>query len=232
MAIGSQRLGRVDGTREEILALLRRHRSMTVDEIAREVGLAAATVRRHLDVLLRDDFVAVSQLRGGTGRPRHVFSLTEAGAEMSPHHYVRRTQRLLGEIVGLDPAETAGRSGREIADVVFDRMAERIVAEYRPRVQGASLEARVRSTVHLLEQEGIDFEVVADADGLLLLGRGCLCTRVDDPAAAVRPCPHDIAVVEALTGGEVTPLPPERVPHEFQCGYLVRERIGRPSDAR
>ena len=58
-----------DGTREEILALLRRHTSMSVEELARAIGLAPATVRRHLDVLLRDDYVEVSQVRGGTGRP-------------------------------------------------------------------------------------------------------------------------------------------------------------------
>ena len=49
---------------------------------------------------------------------------TEAGADMFPHHYVRMTQRLLGEIVSLGQGETAGRSGRQIADVVFERMAE------------------------------------------------------------------------------------------------------------
>ena len=141
-----------DGTREEILALLRRHTSMSVEELARAIGLAPATVRRYLDVLLRDDYVEVSQVRGGTGRPKHVFTLTEAGADMFPHHYVRMTQRLLGEIVSLGQGETAGRSGRQIADVVFERMAERIAAEYGPRVQGNTLEARARSAAELIAE--------------------------------------------------------------------------------
>ena len=213
---------RTDGTREEILALLRRHNSMSVDDLAREIGLAPATVRRHLDVLLRDDFVSVGQVRGGTGRPKHVFTLTEAGAGMLPHHYVRMTQRLLGEIVALGESETAGRSGRQIADVVFERMAARIAAEYGPRVQGASLEARARSVAALVAEEGIDFEVSAgEDDAVYLLGRGCLCTRVDDPSARVQPCEHDQVMLGTLIGAEVVPLPPERIPHEFQCGYLV-----------
>src|SRR5262245_21992953 len=89
--------GRIDGTREEILAILRRHDRMGVEDLARELGLAGATVRRHLDVLQRDNYVAVTQVRGRTGRPRHLFALTEAGSELFPHHYVRLTQRLLGE---------------------------------------------------------------------------------------------------------------------------------------
>ncbi|MCB9482839.1 MAG: winged helix-turn-helix transcriptional regulator [Dehalococcoidia bacterium] len=218
-----------DGTREEILALLRRHTSMSVEELARAIGLAPATVRRHLDVLLRDDYVEVSQVRGGTGRPKHVFTLTEAGADMFPHHYVRMTQRLLGEIVSLGQGETAGRSGRQIADVVFERMAERIAAEYGPRVQGNTLEARARSAAELIAEEGIDFEVsVEDAPSaeagreVWLLGRGCLCTRLDDPAAPVKPCAHDQQMLSELIGAEVVPLPEERVPHDFQCGYIVR----------
>lgn len=223
----SPALRRLDGTRDEILALLRRHTSLSVDDLAREIGLAPATVRRHLDVLLRDDFVSVTQVRGGAGRPKHLFTLTEAGAGMFPHHYVRMTQRLLGEIVGLGETETTGRSGRQIANVVFERMAERIARDYAPRVQGATLEARARSVAALIAEEGIDFEVSTEdtAEGeVLLLGRGCLCTRVDDAAAPVRPCEHDQQMLGALLSAEVQPLPAEQVPHEFQCGYLLRER--------
>jgi len=213
---------RPDGTRDEILALLRRHTSMSVEDLAQAIGLSAATVRRHLDVLLRDDFVSVAQVRGGTGRPKHVFTLTEAGAGMLPHHYVRMTHRLLGEIVSLGEAETAGRSGRQIADVVFDRMASRLAEEYGPRVQGSTVEARARSLAALVVQEGIDFEVAVEGGEVLLLGRGCLCTRVDDPDAPALPCDHDQRMLGALLGTEVLPLPPYRVPHKFQCGYLVR----------
>ncbi|MGE3960240.1 MAG: helix-turn-helix transcriptional regulator [Dehalococcoidia bacterium] len=214
---------RPDGTREEILALLRRQSSMSVEELARALDLAPATVRRHLDVLLRDDFVSVAQVRGGPGRPRHVFALTETGADLFPHHYVRMTQRLLGEIVALGEQETAGRSGRQIADVVFERMAERIAGEYGPRVHGATLEARARAAVELIAAEGIHFEVSVRDGDVWLLGRGCLCTRLDDATAPVRPCEHDQQMLGMLLSAEVTPLSEERVPHDFQCGYLARE---------
>lgn len=221
MTTSPLRPSRLEGTREEILTLLRRHSSLTVEELAQELGLAGATVRRHLDVLLRDDLVSVTQVRGGPGRPRHSFSLTEAGAGSMPHHYVRMTQRLLGAIVGLDADQTAGRSGREIAGVVFERMAERIAEEYAPRVRGATLEERAQSAAALIAEEGLDFEVTLEDDGVHLLGRGCLCSRAEDPSAPVQPCEHDQALLSALIGGRVRPLPLYRVPHEFQCGYLV-----------
>jgi len=226
----SGRVGRVDGTREEILGLLRRHSALGVEELAQELGLAGATVRRHLDVLQRDGFVQVTQVRGGTGRPRHLFALTEAGADVFPHHYVRITQRLLGEIVALGEDETAGRSGKQIASVVFDRMAARIAREYAPRVHGTTVADRARSAAALIAEEGIDFEV-SEVDGdvsrVRLLGRGCLCTRVGDDGAPVLPCDHDRELLAALIlpdGGTVTALASDEVPHEFQCGYVVEGR--------
>jgi predicted ArsR family transcriptional regulator len=217
-------LGRVDGTREAILTLLRRRERMGVEELAHELGLAGATVRRHLDVLQRDNYVSVTQVRGGTGRPRHLFSLTEAGAELFPHHYVRLTQRLLHEIVALGPEETAGRSGEEIASLVFEKMSKRLADEYRPRIRGRSLEERVLSVVDLIAEEGLDFEVAHGRGGLQLLGRGCPCTRMSEVSGqtvAVHACDHDRQMLEALLDAPVRTLDASEVPYDFQCGYQV-----------
>lgn len=214
--------GRVDGTREAILTLLRRRERMGVDELAAELGLAGATVRRHLDVLLRDNYISVTQVRGGTGRPRHLFSLTEEGAELFPHHYVRLTQRLLGEIVALQATDISGRSGAEIADLVFENMSQRIARDYRPRIHGDTVDERVRSAAELIAEEGIDFEVVPGEHGPRLLGRGCPCTRiVEASGVAVHPCDHDRAMLEELLGYSVRTLDASEVPHDFRCGYEV-----------
>ncbi|MPZ98193.1 MAG: helix-turn-helix domain-containing protein [Dehalococcoidia bacterium] len=220
--------GRIEGTRSEILAILRRREGIAVDELAQELGLAGATVRRHLDVLLRDSYVSVSQVRGGTGRPKHIFHLTEAGAELFPHQYVRLTRRLVEAIAGLDGDETAGRSGTQIADLVFERMAQRVAREYAPRVSGDTLEARVRSMAALVAEEGLDFEVATVATGIQLLGRGCPCLRLvgGEEQHARRACDHDRRMLEGVLGQPVHALPPEAVPHEFYCGYEIR--IGSP----
>jgi predicted ArsR family transcriptional regulator len=253
------RTSRVEGTREAILGILRRRDGVSVDQFARELGLAGATVRRHLDVLLRDGFVSVSQVRGGAGRPRYSFSLTEAGADAFPHHYVRLTQRLLEEIVALAPEETAGRHGRELAELVFSKLAERLASECAPRVSGRTLEERARSAVALLAEEGIDFEVelhqpageAVDSIGeLRVLGRGCPCRRVEvgpglrrgaparngagpSPDAGTRAsgveCAHDRILLGRLLGARVEPLPGDALPHDFLCGYALQEEVGAAS---
>ncbi len=217
--------GRVEGTREAILGIMRRHDGVAVAELARELGLAGATVRRHLDVLLRDGFVSVTQVRGRTGRPRYSFSLTEAGAELFPHHYVRLTHRLLEEIVGLGVEESEGRDGAAIADLVFDKMADRLADEYGSRIAGETVEERARSAAALLADEGLDFELEADAAGVRLMGRGCPCRRFSDGDHA-RACDHDRRLLERVIGASVTALTPDELPGEFVCGYRIGGDIG------
>ena len=66
----------METTRQTILGILRR-RQATVGDLTTELGLAPATIRRHLDILARDGHVDVSQVRRRTGRPHYLFSLSE-----------------------------------------------------------------------------------------------------------------------------------------------------------
>ncbi len=218
---------RTGGTREAILDILRRHDERSVDDLAGELGLAGATVRRHLDVLLRDGYVAVSQLRGRTGRPRYVFSLTEAGAELFGRHYVRITRRLLHEISELTAEETAGRGGEEIADLVFAKLSNRLAAEYAPRVGGRDIEERARAVAALLEDEGFEVEVEAAERGgdLRMLARGCPSRRLRGEfgdADAHADCKRDCELLAALIGAPVEAEPGLEASGGEVCAFLVR----------
>ena len=222
-------LHRATNTREVILEILRRHDTRSVDELASELGLAGATVRRHLDVLMRDGYVSVAQVRGRTGRPRYAFSLTEAGADFFGHHYVRITRRLLHEIAALTPEDTAGRSGAELAELVFRKLSVRLAGEYAPRVEGSTLAERTRAAARLLEDEGFDFDVVEAGGALRLLGRGCPCRQLrqaanggpSDLALGLESCDHDRELLERLIGGRVSRDEGAELSAEFGCAYLV-----------
>jgi predicted ArsR family transcriptional regulator len=224
-------LRRAGNTREAILEILRHHDARSVDELANELDLAGATVRRHLDVLLRDGYISVSQVRGRTGRPRYAFSLTEAGADFFGHHYVRITRRLLHEIAALTPEDTAGLDGSGLAELVFRKLAARLAGEYAPRVEGATLPERSREVARLLDDEGFDFDVVEEAGELRLLGRGCPCRRLRQAGGGALgvgevgsdACDHDRELFESLIGGRVELYEGEELPAEFVCAYVVRE---------
>jgi predicted ArsR family transcriptional regulator len=210
----------METTRQTILSILRR-RKATVNDLTKELALAPATVRRHLDILARDGHVDVAQVRRRTGRPHYVFSISEAGEDLFPKHYVRITNRLIDEIVALEANETADCDGPELAEKVFQKMAQRLAKQIAPRIHGSSLSERMRATTEALAEEGIVFDVEKSEDGYLLLGHGCPCPRVADGRGQM--CAHDQRLLSTLLGAEVTYVEPGSVGLEGYCAYRVTE---------
>ncbi len=209
----------MESTRTKIVEILRRGEA-TIEELTRRLDLAPATVRRHLDILQRDGFVRVRPVRRETGRPHYAFGLTEAGEELLPHHYIRITSRLIEEIGSLAPDETAGRTGKELAALLFERLGESLARSYLPRISGASLAERLEQTVAALAQEGLVFEVVPRGDAYLLIGNECPCRRVAEAHSEV--CLHDQRLLTRLLDAEVERAwAPEA---GGSCAYLVRRR--------
>jgi len=218
----------METTRQTILNILRR-RSATVEDVTTELSLAPATVRRHLDILARDGHVNVTQERRKTGRPHYVFSISEKGEDLFPKHYVRITNRLIEEIVALSPEETRGRGGVELADLVFEKMAQRMAHKIGPHIHGSALPDRIRATAEALADEGIVFDVEKQDDGYLLIGHGCPCPRV--AAQPSHACAHDQRLLSLLLAADVTYVAPEAVGREGYCAYQVRERLATAADA-
>ncbi|MEX1255961.1 MAG: ArsR family transcriptional regulator [Dehalococcoidia bacterium] len=216
----------MESTRQTILNILRR-RQATVDDLTKELGLAPATIRRHLDILIRDGYVDVAQVRRKTGRPHYLYSMSEAGEDLFPKHYVRITNRLLEEIVALTPEETAGRGGGQLAELVFDKMAQRLGHRIAPHVRGATLVDRLRSATAALEEEGIAFDVETTDEGYLLVGHGCPCPRVAE--ANGHACAHDQRLLALLLGADVHYVEPSEAGCQGSCAYRVSERAPVPA---
>lgn len=212
----------MENTRQTILEILRRRQQVTVEGLTKELGLAPATVRRHLDILMRDAYVDVQQVRRDTGRPHYVFSLSEEGEDLFPKHYVRLTNRLIDEIVALAPEEIEGRGGAELADLIFDRMAERLAQIYAPRITGSTLEERVGQVVDAFAEEDIMLEARRTDEGYLLLGYGCPCRRVRDSYGQI--CSHHRRLLTCLLDADVQAVEPSALEGGVYCAYQVQER--------
>jgi predicted ArsR family transcriptional regulator len=209
----------METTRHQILGILRR-RQATVEDLTKELELAPATIRRHLDILARDGHVDVAQVRRKTGRPHYVFSLSEKGRDLFPQQYVRITNRLLEEIQSLTADDTAGRSGSDIAQLVFERMTQRLAKRILPRLHGSSPRERVESAVAALSEEGIAFEVEANEAGeMLLVGHGCPCPALAN--GGERACAHDQRLLSLLLGADVSYVEPAAAGLDGSCAYRV-----------
>jgi predicted ArsR family transcriptional regulator len=132
----------LEGTRLKILAIIRERGLVTIDQLAQEIALAPATIRRHLDILQRDHLVTFQQAHKKLGRPEFVYSLTEEGHESGYRDYPKLLTLLLSQIKALPHDELVGREGEELIQFLIARISDQISAPYcDPRTP--SPEARI-----------------------------------------------------------------------------------------
>lgn len=188
-----------------------------MEELTQILALAPATVRRHLDILQRDGHVSPRPVRRETGRPHYAFSLTEEGHDLLPHHYIRVASRFLEEIVALRTQDTSGRTGRELASIVLERLAEGIVQSCAPRVTAETLGGRLDQAILALADEGLIFEAEERPGGYLIEAVDCLCCRISEGGGGV--CGRDQRLLSRLLDADVEPDISEEA---GTCSYLVK----------
>ncbi|MBK7327738.1 MAG: ArsR family transcriptional regulator [Dehalococcoidia bacterium] len=88
----------MQGTRERILDLVVEQREVRVEDLATELTITTAAIRRHLDHLRADGLVDVKAVKQATGRPYHVYFATEKATQPVPG--VRRLARTDAEEPG------------------------------------------------------------------------------------------------------------------------------------
>ena len=154
----------MEGSRLRILQILQKDRDSTVNGLARDIGLASATVRRHLDILQRDGLVAFTTVHKRTGRPEYSFHLTEEGQEALPKGYKRLLGLLIGELALLTPEDTKAHVGDQLLEFVFKRLSEQTCREIAVEMDGENLEHRLQALLRLLHKENFSPEAeVVDA---------------------------------------------------------------------
>src|SRR4051812_48226286 len=122
-------------TRDNIRDLLAARSEATVGDIAAELALNQANIRRHLEVMRAEGLVDIRMQRHEIGRPSYVYRLTERAEEMSAH-YPRLVNRMVKQLATMPDA------AQRLAQV-FDGVAADVAGSHRPQVQGVTLAERV-----------------------------------------------------------------------------------------
>lgn len=162
-------------TRREIVRLLLESGSITVAEISGKLGISAAGVRRHLDVLVdggdAESQPAAAWQQVGRGRPAKRYRLTAAGRAKLEHAYddlASAAMRQLREIGGDEAVRTFAR-----------RRIDTILAGVQP-----------------VESDDDSVEDAAEqvADALTRAGYATTATRVGGPIKGIEICQHHCPV--------------------------------------
>lgn len=152
------------GTKGQIVSLLR-YSPMSVLDLARHTGIAGSTVRRHLDVLIRDGMVLQEPVRVSVGRPKFLFSLTESGTQHFPRNYAGLVTRIISQILLLTQNQTSSLGDNSLPSEIYDRVLTQLITDYKHRITGDTMLERAEQVAQFMYLEGIDYQVRYTVDG-------------------------------------------------------------------
>ncbi|MEJ8545900.1 helix-turn-helix transcriptional regulator [Brevibacillus borstelensis] len=132
-------------TRDQILNMLKVKGSLSVSDMAVDLGITEMAVRRHLNTLERDNLIKSTLVRQAMGRPTNVYSLSLEADELFPRNYSHLTLDFLRDLQDID--------GNAKVEMLFRRRENRLEEAYRNHVQG-DLEERVAKLAELQNEKG------------------------------------------------------------------------------
>lgn len=199
-------------TRQRIIDLLKKHEQVTVDDLAQVIGLTPMAVRHHLNVLLAENLVEVTQTRPRlkAGRPVQVYGLTDKAQEFYPQNYFHLTDLMVQEL-----SDRLGRAG--VTDV-FEGMAGRLLAEAPQPSEALSLEERLDCLVTFLRGKGYTVEWERDHQTYLLY-------HLDCPYRRLAQRHHEICLMDKKVITALLKIAPARVSciaqYDDKCTYII-----------
>lgn len=179
-------------TQRNLLLALKQHGPSTVTALSAELGLAATTLRGHLQTLAGQGLIARrGQKYGKRGRPDVVFALGPEGERLFPRHESRVLSELIHHLRHQERAQ--------VLDEFFAARAAARRERLLPRIEGLTGVDRLREVARILSEEGFMARVdIADGHATLHL---CHCPIQGVVAETRAPCRYEEALISELLGG-------------------------------
>jgi len=202
----------MQSTRQEILEILRAEGQATVEDLAERLELTAMTIRHHLNVLQAQKLVEASKVRRSqkVGRPRLVYTLTEAADEVFPQRYGDLARYLVGAVKETMDAEEVRQ--------VFRLVADQIARQAPPPIPGQTFEQRLDQVVEFMNSQGFIGHWEKADGAYVLINVNCPYRRVSREHGEV--CIMDTTLLEQLLGVE-----PQRLggmqAGDLTCSFLL-----------
>lgn len=203
----------MQSTRQEILEILKEERQATVEDLAERLELTPMTIRHHLNVLQAQNLVVASKVRRSqkVGRPRLVYTLTEAADDLFPQNYGRLASYLVSEV-----KETVGE---EEAKAIFRGVADRVARDAPAPAPGQSFEERLVQVTDFLTDQGFLTRWEKTDEGYVVTNINCPYRRVSRDHG-------ELCIMDTEMIGQLMEVEPERLSNEqgpdAPCRFLLK----------
>jgi len=200
-------------TRRELLQIIKRRGSLSVDEAMEALGMARTTVREHLLQLREKDLLTRSVERKGRGRPSHRYEMTRRAKVLFPS----RDGELMGRLVEYLQEHGEGDLVETFFEDYWDSRTEAVKQKLR---EGASddVDDTVDTLRQILEEEGF-MPQISRKDNQVRI-RECNCPFPESVKETRIPCRLEEEFYRQIFGAEL-----ERVSHipegHSACTYEI-----------
>jgi predicted ArsR family transcriptional regulator len=203
----------IESTRRQIVNLLRQRGGMTAKDLAAALAITSVGVRRHLARLEQEGLARATLVRQKMGRPTYVYVLTEQAQDLFPKNYQTLATQLLDAV-----SET---KGEDAVNSIFAARMSQLLRQYRPRMEGKDLAARVQELARIQEEAGYMAVWEKSGEGFLLKEQNCAIYGV--ACRFQQACHFEIELFRRLLDADITRLE-HQIKGERCCTYLVLER--------
>ncbi|MGK7910930.1 MAG: iron-sulfur cluster biosynthesis transcriptional regulator SufR [Synechococcus sp.] len=214
--------------KQAILQVLRKHKSLSAQQLAEQISISVQAIRRHLKDLETEGAIARKPVSSGMGRPQYLYALTSAGLERFPKHYDEFAVTFLSAMAEL--------VGPEQMEEVLHEQWQQKASQYRVKIGEGSLRDRIASLAELRTQEGymVDWYALDDSDAQHGSAEGrdgeqfvfseynCAISQVAESFPSV--CGHELDMLQAVFPDSLVTRTHWMVGNEHQCGYLIAEK--------
>jgi DeoR family suf operon transcriptional repressor len=200
-------------TKEQILSLLKKNGSLTIMELAHELGITEMAVRRHIQTLERDKLICSKVKKQTIGRPSKIYQLAEQGEDYFPKRYKEFSLELLQ---GLKEA------GQEqlIKDILLKKR-ERFLEQYKLDQKDESFKGKMENLRRVQEQEGY-MPRIENQDGTIHF-KELNCPYVEIAKEFPEICQAERNFIQKFLDADLTPLSSMAEGHTC-CHYTIQER--------
>lgn len=173
----------VTGSKKEILDLIKRNGTLSIDEAVKKIQLAKTTLREHFLQLERDGYVEREYVRSGPGRPSLQYRLTPKGNSLYPSS----ESALLRNLISYLKAE----GNESLLQKFFEDFWQKRLKVAQKRMNEAASDdigAKLKILGAMLEEEGFMPEFDMDEEGNSLEVKECNCPFSEVVKETKLPC--------------------------------------------
>ena len=184
---------------------------MSVEGLAKALGVSRVSIRRHLALLERDGLIRYEQERHERGRPRFIFHLTEKADCLFPRAYDDFAREIL--------AQMEQKFGRATLESIFLARADELIARLKAECDGLSFDQSVKRLTQVINEKGYVADCRRQPDGSFhLTQRNCPTEAI--AVAYPQVCEQELRIYREVLGCEV--IRECRISLGAQtCGYRI-----------